>query len=65
MTLQSRPIAVQGIGITSRHVALQGFVQLAERPADVIPYGYGPMVYPEKKKRQRDKDDDVLLFLLR
>lgn len=33
------------------------------RPPDVIPYG-GPMVYPKRKARRRDSDDDVLLFLL-
>ncbi len=31
---------------------------------DVIPYGSGKLRVPEKKRR-RDRDDDVLLFLLR
>lgn len=34
-----------------------------QRP-DVIPYGSGKMRVPEKKRR-RDRDDDVLLFILR
>lgn len=31
----------------------------------VIPYGSGRLITPERKKRRRDRDDDVLLFLLR
>lgn len=31
---------------------------------DVMPYGSGKLRAPEKKRR-RDRDDDVLLFILR
>lgn len=36
-----------------------------DRP-DVIPYGSGRTIHPQKTARKRrDTDDDVLLFLLR
>jgi hypothetical protein len=64
--LSPRAIALQGIGFKPRLVALQGFAQFDDvQKPDVIPYAPGGMVFPEKKRRKRDRDDDVLMFLLR
>lgn len=64
--LSPRAIALQGIGYRPRLVALQGFAQFDDvQKPDVIPYAPGGMVFPEKKRRKRDRDDDVLMFLLR
>ena len=64
--LSPRAIALQGIGFRPRLVALQGlYPQDDVQKPDVIPYGSGRMVYPERNKRRRDRDDDVLMFLLR
>lgn len=65
--ISPRAVAVQGIGFRPRLVGLQGFAPFdgVQKP-DVIPYAPGGMVYPKKKKpRKRDRDDDVLLFLIR
>lgn len=64
--LSSRAVALQGIGFRPRLVALQGFSPFDDvQKPDVIPYAPGGMVYPKKAPRKRDRDDDVLMFLLR
>lgn len=66
--LDPRAIALQGIGFGALQTAIQGFgteVIAPEPIPDVIPYGSGRMVFPERKQKRRDNDDDVLLFLLR
>ena len=66
--LNVRSLALQGIGFGPRHTALQGLVLSdGEVPTipDVIPYGSGKWIKPEPKRdARRDRDDDVLLFLL-
>lgn len=64
--LSSRAIALQGIGYRPRLVALQGLQPFDDvQKPDIIPFAPGGMVYPKPKLRKRDRDDDVLLFLLR
>ena len=51
-----------GRQFVGRHFrAADGAVQV---PPDFAPT-WGPKVYPKKSPRRRDRDDDVLLFLLR
>jgi hypothetical protein len=69
-TLQSRnrEVALQGLGYGQGSAALQGFYRRQDTgiivPPDFAPT-WGPKVYPKKSPRRRDRDDDVLLFLLR
>ncbi|MFZ9372240.1 MAG: hypothetical protein ACO25M_10255, partial [Limnohabitans sp.] len=67
MNLLPRAVALQGIGFSPRLVAVQGLRPFDDvQKPDIIPYGRGGMVFPEKtKKRRKDRDDDVLMFLLR
>lgn len=63
----SREVAVQGVGFGPLSTALQGLYvrrQSGSIPPDFVPT-WGPKVYPKKSPRRRDRDDDVLLFLLR
>ncbi len=63
MTIDSRAVALQGVGFTPRLVALQGFGALpqpAQRP-EVIP-GFSRRYAPAKKRK--DTDDDVLMAFL-
>ena len=59
-----REVAVQGIGFGAGSTALQGFYRRGAAGQDFAPT-WGPKVYPKKSPRRRDRDDDVLLFLLR
>lgn len=63
-TINSRDVAVQGIGFSAGNIALQGFYRRGAAGPDFAPT-WGPKVYPKKSPRRRDRDDDVLLFLLR
>lgn len=56
--LDIRGIAVQGIGFTPRLVGLQGLC-LDERKVEPEPIHHVP-----RRKKRRDTDDDVLLFIL-
>ena len=60
-TLDKRGIAIQGVGFGPRLVGLQGLWKVTHTPFEppVTPY------LPQRKKRRRDTDDDVLLFILR
>jgi hypothetical protein len=35
-----------------------------EPPVDIVPYSSGRLVRPDAKRKRRDQDDDVLLFML-
>lgn len=52
-------ISVQGVGFSPRLLARHGF-----NPLHGIPIGGGPRV-TKRPKAKRDRDDDVLMFLLR
>jgi len=64
--LNSRAIAVQGVGFGPRLFAVQGFsaIRAVEPPVDIVPYSSGRLVRPDAKRKRRDQDDDVLLFML-
>lgn len=65
--LNARAIAVQGVGFGPRLTAVQGlspFKIVTPPTGDIIPYGSGRLVRPEVKRKRRDRDDDVLLFML-
>lgn len=57
--LDPRRVALQGLGGSVRLVALQGLAPQSARPMVF----QGPAKRP--RKRRRDTDEDVLLFLLR
>lgn len=66
MTLDTRAIAVQGIGFGARLIAVQGFSpksEQAELPT-ILPVAPGGMVKPKQKVRQRAREDDEFLVLL-
>jgi hypothetical protein len=61
MSLKPRAIALQGVGYSPRLVAVQGLWPVEEKRLE-------PPVtrhLPQRKKRRRDTDDDVLLFILK
>lgn len=55
-----RAIAVQGIGFSARLVALQGFGTYEPLPQPSLER----VSRPTRKRRHRDEDDDVLIFIL-
>ena len=60
--LNPRVVALQGLGQTSKLVALQGLRPISTRPpVDAAPFVSAPA---RKKRRRKDRDDDVLLFLM-
>jgi hypothetical protein len=66
MTLDTRAIAVQGIGYGTRFIAVQGFSpksEQAELPT-ILPFAPGGMVKPKPKVRKRSHEDDEFLVLL-
>lgn len=69
MTLDSRNLALQGLGGGPLQVALQGLLPLADKPEELPAFAGGagrrPRTVPRKAPARRDRDDDVLLFLLR
>lgn len=63
MSIDARSIALQGIGFGARRVALQGFGfdDEAPEPQIILP----PRTRTAKVvERRRDRDDDILLFIL-
>ena len=69
MTLDPRNLALQGVGGGPLQVALQGLLPLEETPAEPPAFAGGvgrrPRPSTRKAPARRDRDDDVLLFLLR
>lgn len=63
--LNARAIALQGLGYGPRLVAVQGFAR-ATPPIAYPSGGTGRRAQPRKlPAKRRDRDDDVLMFLLR
>lgn len=60
-TLDKRAIAIQGLGFSPRLVGVQGLWPEERTPFEPPVTRY----LPQRKKRRRDTDDDVLLFILR
>lgn len=58
MSVDPRAVATQGLGFAPRLVAVQGLC-----PAQTRPLGPRPRIRRERKRH--DRDDDVLIFLLR
>lgn len=63
--LSSRAIATQGLGFGAKLTSVQGFApaQTVVEPPFILP-SRGAAVKPRVRRRQ-DRDDDVLLFLLK
>ena len=70
MTINARAVQAQGVGYGARMLALQGFVIRAGY-LDSYQGGGGPIVRRRKApvtvetaRQRRDRDDDVLMFIL-
>lgn len=59
--LNPRAIAIQGVGFGAGFLARQGLLCDAEEPVDEIDWS---LYVPRPVRKRRNRDDDVLLFLL-
>lgn len=61
--LDARAIAVQGLGSAPSVLAVQGFYPQAQMQPETPPQ-FRSRPSPRKRDDKRDKDDDILLFIL-
>jgi hypothetical protein len=66
MNLDARAIAVQGIGFGPKLVAVQGFLPKAQddEQEDNFSLGVRSINTRARRRRHRDKDDDLLVAVL-